>query len=302
MSLSNDPRWPRAGHWLEQSAANPALTFLGVPAHLSSISPTRADTTPAAVRQALLRYSTFHIGRGVDLQEMPVLDAGDVPEPDGASGEERVRQAIASLNLSDSLLVAIGGDNSITFSVMSALFGEGLGQAGLITLDAHFDLRDGHSNGSPVRRLIEEGGLDPRRVVQIGINDFSNSAEYAQRARDLGITVIPRAELRGADPVAVARAALDIAGDAVYVDLDVDVCDRAVVPGCPAAAPGGLSADELRQFAGAFGADRRVRAIDLTEVDAAADSSDGRTVRLVALCVLEAAAGRWHSMRAGVGS
>jgi formiminoglutamase len=80
-------------------------------------------------------------------------------------------------------------------------------------------------------------------------------------------------------------------GRPVYVDLDMDVCDRAVVPGCPAAAPGGIAADELRELAHAFGRDARVRAVDITEADATADAPDGRTVRLAALLVLEAAAG-----------
>ena len=52
--------------------------------------------------------------------------------------------------------------------------------APLVTIDAHYDLRDGVSNGSPVRRLVESG-LDPRRIVQIGIADFANSAAYACR-------------------------------------------------------------------------------------------------------------------------
>jgi len=77
----------------------------------------------------------------------------------------------------------------------------------------------------------------------------------------------------------------------VYVDIDVDVCDRSVVPGCPAAAPGGLSADELRRAVRAVAADSRVRALDITEIDVARDSSDSRTVRLGALLVLEAALG-----------
>jgi len=81
-------------------------------------------------------------------------------------------------------------------------------------------------------------------------------------------------------------------GDAqVHVDLDVDVCDRAVAPACPASLPGGISAAQLRSAARAAGADNRVVSIDLTEVDATADSADQRTVRLVALCVLEVAAG-----------
>jgi formiminoglutamase len=81
------------------------------------------------------------------------------------------------------------------------------------------------------------------------------------------------------------------AGGPVHVDLDVDVCDRASVPGCPAAAPGGISADELRQAAFLAGRAPAVRSLDVAEIDATADAPDQRTVRLGALCVLEAAAG-----------
>jgi arginase family enzyme len=71
----------------------------------------------------------------------------------------------------------------------------------------------------------------------------------------------------------------------------MDVCDRSVVPGCPAAAPGGLSADELREFVRLLSAHPRVIALDVTEIDVARDSSDARTVRLGALLLLEAVAG-----------
>jgi formiminoglutamase len=180
--------------------------------------------------------------------------------------------------------------------VMSGLFGEIMarGDCGLVTLDAHHDLRDGASNGSPVRRLIQEGGLPGRCVVQIGIADFSNSPAYVERARELGITVISRGVVRRRGIEQSLGLALDIAGAdrrPVFVDIDVDVCDRAEVPGCPSAAPGGLSADELRQAAFMLGVDPRVRGIDITEIDASTDAPDGRTVRLAALLVLEAAAG-----------
>ncbi len=266
--------------------------MLGVPAFRTSISETGASATPSAVREALARYSTYSTTHGVDLSALPVLDAGDVHDPDGTAGEARVAEHVAGL-ASVPLLIAIGGDNSITASVMRARFGDDLPTAGLVTLDAHHDLRDGVSNGSPVRRLIE-AGLDGRRVVQVGIADFSNSAEYAARARDLGITVIPRSALRRRPIEDVMAEALDLAGagsSGIYVDLDVDVCDRAAVPACPAAAPGGISADDLRQVAYAAGRDPRVTAIDITEVDATRDSADGRTVRLAALCLLEAACG-----------
>jgi len=64
-----------------------------------------------------------------------------------------------------------------------------------------------------------------------------------------------------------------------------------VVPGCPAAAPGGISADEIRQFALLAGKTKTVTSIDITEIDATADSADQRTIRLAALLILEAATG-----------
>jgi formiminoglutamase len=298
--MSEDPLWPRAQQWLVSSevasagtsAESPVdLAVIGVPAHLTSISPTHADQTPAAIRAALSRYSTYSWTHDVDVAQVSAVDFGDVQEPDYELGEARVAALIASINAR--LLIALGGDNSITYSVCNALWGELVSTAGLVTLDAHHDLRDGISNGSPVRRLIE-AGLAGERVVQIGIADFSNSPQYAARARDLGITVIPRSALRNRPITDVMAEALDIAGGAggpVHVDLDVDVCDRAEVPGCPAATPGGISADELRQFAFFAGRDARVASMDIAEIDAVADAADGRTVRLGALCLLEATAG-----------
>ena len=293
-TLPADPRWPRAGDLFVSSSELIAdLTLVGVPAWRTSISPTGANATPAAVREALLRYSTYSTEHEIDLASLRLVDAGDIEDPDGPAGEKRVITRLANSRQHHGFLVALGGDNSITYSVALGVWGEKISQAGLITLDAHHDLRDGESNGSPVRRLIE-AGLSGTRVVQIGIADYSNSPEYAARARDFGITVISRASLRTRSMATVMAEALAIAGAAggpIHVDLDVDVCDRAVVPACPAAAPGGISADELRQVAFLAGADTRVKSLDVTEIDATIDSPDARTVRLGALLVLETAAG-----------
>jgi formiminoglutamase len=307
-SSHTDPLWPRAGSWLarldrtDPAASSAPLALIGVPARKTSITPTAAHRTPTEAREALGRYSTFARSRGVDVSDLSVLDYADIWDPDGRSGEARVAEAVAGMLDRHQLLVALGGDNSITYSVMAGAFGDRLPECGLITVDAHHDLRDGESNGSPVRRLID-AGLPGSHIVQIGIADFSNSAQYAQRASDHGITVVDRAALRSRDLADVAAEALAIAGAdgrPVYVDLDVDVCDRAAVPGCPAAAPGGISADELRMLAFLLASDSRVRVIDITEIDAEADTPDCRTVRLGALLVLEAAAGL--ATRLGSGS
>lgn len=339
-ALSVDPLWPRAGDWPPPTETVDAV-LLGVPAWRTSLSPTGAGETPAAVRAALRRFSPTLIGPpALDLTEvLRVADAGDVDEPDGRDGEGRVRAAVTALSAAR-LVIALGGDNSATYAVA-----QGRGARGLITLDAHFDLRDGESNGSPVRRLIADG-LDPRRIVQIGIADFANSAAYARRAAEAGITVITLDDLRrrgidevvahalrvaggGSDPAAAtptsaattghdagtaaasradgtaavaglraapeapaAPRAIDGDDGGIHLDIDVDVCDRSVAPGCPASVPGGLAAWELRALVRGLARDPGVTSADIVEVDATADTDDGRTVRLAALCVLELLAGK----------
>jgi formiminoglutamase len=140
-----------------------------------------------------------------------------------------------------------------------------------------------------------EAGLPGENIVQIGISDFANSKAYAKRVREAGIHVIDRAQMRGESLQEIAASAIAIAGEnhrTIYLDIDMDVCDRSVVPACPASVPGGLSADELRQLVALLTADPRVRAADITEIDASIDSDDGRTVRLAALVILEMATSR----------
>jgi formiminoglutamase len=316
--LAHDPLWPRAGDWPAWEPGSRAdAVLVGIPTWRTSLSPGQAHTTPAAIRDALRFYSADALLRrptldrsriGPDSSASPhsgpidaasgrlvVLDAGDVPEPDG-SGEGAATARVAELASTASLVIVLGGDNAATVPAALGAWRAhpaGIAAAGLVTLDAHHDLRDGTTNGSPVRRLLE-AGLDGARVSQLGIEPLANSAAYRARAAEHGIAVVTRADL-ARTPIAAAMAtALDraaSAGGAVHVDLDLDVCDRSVAPGCPASVPGGLSALELRTAARLAGAHPAVTSLDLTELDAARDTPDQRTIRLAALCVLEALAG-----------
>ena len=94
----------------------------------------------------------------MDVAQLTAVDLGDVQDPDGPFGEAHVGEAVGRAS-GARLLIALGGDNSLTYSVMKGLWPAGgeLDGVGLVTVDAHHDLRDGVSNGSPVRRLIEDG-------------------------------------------------------------------------------------------------------------------------------------------------
>jgi formiminoglutamase len=294
---TGDRRWPTAADWL---AAGPGdrpidVAVLGIPTFATSLSRSGAHATPAAVRRALRRLSTWSATRVLDLAEFVApWDRGDVEDPDVAvEGEWRVRTAVETAGSKAKVVIALGGDNSMTYPAMAGLFGEGLRHAGLVTLDAHHDLREGRSNGTPVRDLIE-AGVPGEQVVQVGIADWANSRSYATEAHARGVTSIGRAEVASRGIGACLTDAFNVAGAAgggLYVDLDLDVCDRAIAPACPASLPGGLSAAELLDAAFRAGRDPRVRAVDITEVDASRDTADGRTVMLAALCLLEIAAG-----------
>jgi formiminoglutamase len=290
--LSHDENWPRANTLFTAGLNASDFALIGIPAHKSSLSPTSANLTPGAIREALARYSTFAGSTKTDLTKLAMVDLGDVTDPDFADGEAKVAASVENLLANHKLVMALGGDNSITYSVARGLWKD-LSKVGVITFDAHHDLRDGQSNGSPIWRLVQ-AGLPGKNIVQIGISDFANSTAYSKRAEDNGITVIDRAMMRSQSIEKIVTDALAIAGAngrEIYVDVDVDVCDRSVAPACPASVPGGITADEIRNAVRLVAKDSRVRAIDITEIDAALDTPDQRTVRLAALLVLEAAAG-----------
>jgi formiminoglutamase len=284
MSLHNDPNWLRAGNWFEQKNSEDKyfdISLIGVGASKSAITPNAAHTTPNAIRQALLRYSTYNANHDVELTKLIAGDLGDVSDPDN---QEKTHKELTSLYKKSKTVILLGGDNSITYSGVRALDKN----VGVITLDAHHDIRDGISNGSPIRQLIE-WGIAGKNIVQIGISDFANSKIYGDRAKEFGINVIHRSNIENAS--ARALSALQDC-DQIYLDIDMDVCDRSVVPAAPASIPGGITANELRHLVFEIAKSPKVNHFDITEVDASIDTPDQRTVRLAALCVLEIASAK----------
>jgi formiminoglutamase len=289
VELHNDPNWLRAGHWISNSP-EADLAIVGVGASKSAITPNKSSLTPDAIREALLRFSTYEISTGIDLAEkIKAVDLGNLSEPD-----DQLKSSSELEKISNKYLILLGGDNSITFTGVKALAEKvGFENIGLITLDAHHDLRDGISNGSPIRQLIE-AGLPGNQIVQIGISDFANSKFYAERARSAGIKVIARQNISDINLEEIALDALAFLDKVnyIYLDIDIDVCDRSVVPAAPAALPGGLSANQLLNLVYLLAKDQKVNNFDITEIDSSIDSPDKRTTRLAALCILKIAAAK----------
>lgn len=297
--LHEDKHWPRAHAWLAGESASPArglLRVLGAPLTLGSITPGRCDLAPKAIRDALMRYSTYDVAHGQDVRALKVEDLGDLPlaelqiEAAQQPIEDAVREALAQADA----VVLLGGDNSITRPALRGMHGN-LKQCGLLTLDAHLDLRTlegGLRNGNPVRALLKDG-LPGENIVQIGIQSFANSAAYIQVAENAGISVVPVEQVaeEGVERI-VERALheLEHKVDVIYVDLDLDVMDRAFAPATAGARPGGLTPLDVRRAAYLCGLHPKVRIMDLVEMDPTRDSND-ITALAAAACLLSFASG-----------
>lgn len=295
----SDPHWPRAHRWLAgEGLPEPTrrLEVLGVPCHLGSITPGRCDLAPAAVRRALERFSTYDVARQVDVRQLAANDLGDL-EIAGQTPKEsfhEIQEVVERAVKGSDAVVLLGGDNSITRPGVHGL-GRPLEECGLLTLDAHFDLRDleaGLTNGNPVRALLDDG-LPGRNIVQIGIQAFANSGYYAGVARAAGIRVVTSEEAHHCGParaVAEQLAELGRRVEAIYVDVDLDVLDRAFSPATPGSRPGGFAVWELREAVRAAGSCPKVKAMDLVEMDPERDVAD-ITAFAAAACLLEFASG-----------
>lgn len=296
----SDPHWPRASAWLRGEFNNGSqlrLGVLGVPLAQGSITAGHCDDAPNAIRAVLARLSTYDIETNLDLQSLPVADFGDVEV-----SQLDLEKAFAPISLEVrgrleevEVLALLGGNNAITRPGCSAML-PALDRCGLVTLDAHLDLRyldDGLNNGNPVRALLQDG-LPGANIWQIGLQGFANSAEYARVAREAGITVITanQARARGGPAAIVDEALGRLAAqvDAIYVDLDLDVLDRAFSPGTPGSRPGGFAPWELRKAARRCGAHPKVRVMDLVEFDPSTDIS-GTTAFSAGMCLLSFASG-----------
>src|SRR5690606_17019701 len=113
MSLHSDPEWPRASEWLANGVAvqTRGIGVVGLPSRRGSISPGRCDFAPAAIRNSLVKFSTFDLTNGVDIRSVGAQDYGDIPIADFRIEDayelshDAVRQALAE----NEKVVILGG-------------------------------------------------------------------------------------------------------------------------------------------------------------------------------------------------
>jgi len=259
-------------------AGTAEVALVGAPMEAGSVTPGRCDLAPATIRRALGRFSTYDVETGDEL-DLRILDAGDadVRGVAPADGFAPVKDAVLRCTVDHDLTILLGGNNAVTRPAAHGL-GVPLDRVGLVTLDAHFDLRGtgaGPMNGNPVRCLLEDG-LPGASICQIGLAPFANTAGMHGDAREAGIGVWTIADCRARGIVPIleeALARLDHV-ERLIVDFDIDVIDRSQCPGAPGARPGGMPVAMFFEAGRYLAAQPKVMLVDLTEFDPGLDLSD----------------------------
>ena len=270
--------WPNLSELLSSSHRDAPVGLVGAPLAAGSVTPGNCDLAPGVLRRTLQRIGRYDVETGRELSTL-IADHGDV-EIAGLTIEAAtpiIQSAVATSAEGHALTLLVGGNNAVTRPGVLAL-GADLEDVGLITLDAHFDMRDldaGLGNGNPVRALIEDG-LPGANIAQVGLASFANSRAMHEDAIEAGNLVLTIGDVRNHGISHCIDRALDHVShcDVLVVDCDIDVIDRSQFPAAPGARPGGMRVDDFYSAVRQLASDSRVRVVDLTEWDPPLDSTD----------------------------
>ena len=270
--------WPNLTDLVSSVVRAAPVGLIGAPLAAGSVTPGRCDLAPNVLRETLRRIGRYDVETGRELAT-EVFDHGDAAISDLSIEQATpvIRDAVAESAQAHSLTLLVGGNNAVTRPGLLGLGGR-FDEIGLITLDAHFDMRDldqGLSNGNPVRALIEDG-LPGANIAQVGLASFANSRQMHEDAVEAGNLIVTMGDVRRDGIAHAIDRALDHVAhcDALVIDCDIDVIDRAQFPAAPGARPGGMAAHDFFRAVRMLASDRRVRMIDLTEWDPSLDPSD----------------------------
>jgi len=280
------------------------IALVGVPYDGAVEARSGARQGPRQIRDmSSMMRAIHHVTRINPYELCRIADVGDVHFKqifDIEASHADIKDLYDNLHLSGVVPLSAGGDHSITLPIMRAIAADY--PVGLVHIDAHTDccneeMNSKYSHGTPFRRAVEEGLLDPRRTIQIGIRGAANSDECWEFGPKHGIRIVYIEEFNklGIDRV-LAEVRRVVGEGPTYVSFDIDSIDPAFAPGTGTPEIGGLTSIEAQGLIRGLRGLNLVGA-DVVEVSPPFDPS-GTTALIAAtimyeiLCVLAEQIGR----------
>jgi guanidinopropionase len=253
----------------EEGDSPPEIGIFGVPFDSGTTFRPGARFGPRALREASTLMRHYHPVLGFSPYERTeVKDCGDVPvNPlDIAVTLDHIRDFVASLQALGITPLAAGGDHLVSLALLRGL--RERAPFALVHFDAHSDTTDQYfggsrlAHGTPFRRAVEEGLLDPRRIVQIGIRGSLNAPDELAWAEAQGLSLLRIEEALALGAEEVGRRVREVVGEGpVYLSFDIDCLDPAFAPGTGTPEIGGFSTREAQSLL------RALRGLDFIGAD-----------------------------------
>ncbi len=238
---------------------------IGVPYDHTSTFRSGSRFGPGAIREASLNIETYSLRTGVDIESVPIHDAGDLHIVDDAAETLRRLRGVASDILSAGKMpICVGGEHTITLGAVQSL----PKSVGVVSFDAHGDLRDEYGGGklshaTVLRRISEVVGTDG--IYICGVRALcKEEVELIQKERIQHLTPWGLREL-GLEKAAEKLREFLGKFQRTYLTIDSDVLDPAFCPGVANPEFDGLTPNELTHLVSAVAAERMI-AFDLVEV------------------------------------
>ena len=230
------------------------IALIGVPFDGGVENRAGARHGPREIRNmsSMLR-SIHHVTRINPYEICRIADMGDVPINHPYHLEESlndITQFYSKIHAVGVIPLSAGGDHSISFPILRAIAKDR--PVGMVHVDAHTDTCDEEmgykfSHGTPFRRAVDEGLLDPKRTIQIGIRGAQNSEEGWIFSHESGMRIIFMEEFTklGVEAV-IAEARRVVADGPTYISFDVDGLDPSFTPGTGTPEIGGITTVEAQ--------------------------------------------------------
>ena len=274
------------------------IALIGVPLDNAVTNRPGARHGPREMRnQSSLMRSIHHVTKSNPYEQCRVGDLGDVPLEHVYNLEDTVADIAAfykRVHAAGAVPLSAGGDHSITYPIFQAIAAKR--PVGMVHIDAHTDTWDEfmgskYTHGAPFRRAVEDGLLDPKRTIQIGIRGAQNSDEGWTFSLETGMRVVFMEEFTTMGVEAVIAEARRVVGDGpTYVSFDVDGLDPVYAPGTGTPEVGGLTTLEAQVLLRGLGGLDLIGG-DVVEVSPPFDPSGntalvGATMMYEILCIL----------------
>jgi guanidinopropionase len=278
---------------LVQDPSGLDIAFIGIPYDGAVEGRSGARQGPREIRNISSMIRTIHhLTRINPFKICDIADIGDVTFTNVYRIEDvhnDILNFYKRLHEAGVVPLTAGGDHSITLPILRAIGKET--PVGLVHIDAHTDTNDMEmgskfSHGTPFRRAVEEGVLDAKRTVQIGIRGAQNSEESWDFSSESGMRLIFMEEFTslGVEGV-IDQTRMIIGGGPTYISFDIDGLDPAYAPGTGTPEVGGLTTREAQTLLRGLRGLNLIGA-DVVEVSPPLDSS-GNTALVAATIMYE---------------